>query len=369
MKNKLNLLWLIAVIGLAAIACDNGNTTDPDNKTTPNPCADGHTFTEWEETTKATCTDAAIDTEKCSVCGELGTETDVGHDPLGCSANGAIEATCFDVGYTGTGNCIRCGTYVQGKEVPKLTHHYHGWTDSACTTLGSSTRDCTNDCGTKDTRTVGIGHDWNWATYTSGIRKCQRDSCLGTVGIGDTGPAGGIIFYVVDDGFTVQGYGSSGDNGYFAEYTAYYLEAAPANETSSIWQSASDNTIIEGVTTFTSVGQNNTLTIGVGRKDTQTIVNSTAFAALTNTAAQRCANKTLNGFTDWFLPSLGELNEFYKLKGQAGVPQTGIPTTGWLWSSSQGNKDAAWLQDFVNGTQHFSNKISSGGGVRAIRAF
>jgi len=251
------------------------------------------------------------------------------------------------------------------------THTYSSeWSSNAT----EHWKECTAaDC---DAKTETEKHTLNPLTKVSVSFGVFEDVCTRcneihahefTYAIGDTGPAGGIIFYVADDtdgrldGISIQGYtGATG--GSFAEYTAYYLEAAPANETNLPW--GAQGTLIDGVTTFLSVGQNNTLTIGVGRKNTLTIVNSTAFAALTNTAAQRCASKSLNGFTDWFLPSLGELNEMYKAKGQ-----TRIPTTGSFWSSSQGSNNNAWSQRFSDGDQDYGGKGSGYRGVRAVRAF
>jgi len=349
--------------------------------------ANGHTWG-WEETTPATCLVAATDTHKCDVCGTFDTAvTQPGHHALGHSSGiDAIEVSCEVDGYSGgSGPCIHDGcdeVLPAGIVTPKWGHDYHDWTAPTCTTDGNHERFCVNDCGTIDTRTTGyaaLGHSGNWAITTppnftaetdgEETRTCSTCSTPETrvykfYKIGDTGPAGGIIFYVAPSGITIQGYGNSGDNGYFATYTAYYLEAAPANETNSMWQAASENTLIAGVTTFTSTSLNNT-SIGVGRKDTQTIVNSAAFAALTDTAAQRCANKSLNGFTDWFLPSLVELNEIYKA-GVAGV--TGIPTTGRIWSSSQANNVSAWHQDFDNGNRTGGSKANNIN-VRAIRAF
>jgi len=180
MKNKLKLLWLIAVIGLVVMACDNGTGGGNGNggTTTPDPCANGHSFTEWKETTAATCLDAAINTEKCDVCGTLGEETDEGHHAIGHSAGetgGAIEATCEDDGYTGTGNCIRCSIELKGEVIDAFEHHYHDWTEPTCTTDGNNKRECTNDCGTISTRTEGyaaLGHNWNSA---SGAIECDRD--------------------------------------------------------------------------------------------------------------------------------------------------------------------------------------------------
>ena len=276
--------------------------------------------------------DAAINTERCDVCGALGEETDEGHHALGHSAgeaSGATEATCEDDGYTGTGTCIYCSTELTGEVIDAFGHHYHDWIEPTCTTAGNSERECTNDCGAISTRTEGyaaLGHDWNWARYNSsnGHVSCNRDGCSGGLAaIGDTGPAGGIIFYVVTSGFAVQGY--EGASGSFEGYTAYYLEAAPADESNSQW--GAHGTLIAGVT--------------------------------------RCASKDLNGFTDWFLPSLGELNEMYKAKGQAG-----ITTTSNLWSSSQYSNNNAWYQSFFGSTGNQSSNVKNSiFTARAIRAF
>ena len=84
----------------------------------------------------------------------------------------------------------------------------------------------------------------------------------------------------------------------------------------------------------------------------------------TNKAAQRCVNKTTNGYTDWFLPSLGELNEMYKAKGK-----TNIPITGYYWSSSEHNNNLAWGQGFDLGSQYDYAKYDDTFSVRAVRAF
>jgi len=214
-----------------------------------------------------------------------------------------------------------------------------------------------------------LGHNViNWVTYNSsnGYVSCNRDGCSGGLAaIGDTGPAGGRIFYVAATGITVQGY--TGATGSFAEYTAYYLEAAPVDEGSSIQWGAYPIRIAE-VTTFTSTSDSKASLIGNGRRDTQIMVNHLATIPETGRAAQVCASKTVTVggtvFNDWFLPSLGELHEMYKAKGQ-----TGIPTTGRFWSSSQGNNGYAWLQYFDDGSQVFDSLKSNNRNVRAIRAF
>jgi len=317
--------------------------------------SENHDFGDWTQKTAATC----ISPERLiRVCSYIATHTEEEYTgEIDTAAHdwdwtlNVIAATCVQVSKdTATCNNIPCTETNEREGDNPALGHLGNWVittppNFSAETDGEETRTCST-CTTYDTR----------------VYKFYK--------IGNTGPAGGIIFYVVTSGFTVTGYGDPGNTGYFATYTAYYLEAAPANETKSRWQTASssDNTLIAGTTTWANPTEKNAglaASIGVGRKDTQTIVNSTAFAALTDTAAQRCANKDLNGFTDWFLPSLGELNEMFRAR-VAGV--TGIPITGWFWSSSQANNSGAWDQIFDSGTQGYSSKINSSD-VRAVRAF
>jgi hypothetical protein len=149
--------------------------------------------------------------------------------------------------------------------------------------------------------------------------------------IGDTGPAGGIVFYVTDGG-------------------AHGLEAAPVDQAiSEAW--GCNSTDIPGAT-GTAVGN--------GKANTAAIIAGCADAG----AAAKFANDyTLNGYGDWFLPSKDELNELYSQKGIVG----GI-TSDFYWSSSQSNSNAAWDQGFNNGLQEASPKTVFYR-VRAIRAF
>jgi len=386
--------------------------------------AAGHDFEhdDWDEDAiDASCEHPSYDTIACKNAPCTVKDRRTGsHPALGHDLPGAKAATCMADGITGIGHCNRCNENKTGELIPREldNHDFSGMpviTPATCTTDGEEVVNCGNNGCTKTHGTVlealkhegtiqpyaatcttagnsdlsgncvryaqcshvvtgapipAAGHNWiitppNFTTETDGEANCSvcsTNQVYKFYKIGDTGPAGGRIFYVAASGITIKGY--TGATGSFAEYTAYYLEAAPTSEGSLSW--GAYGTLIAGVTTFSSIGQNNTLTIGVGRKDTQTIVNSAAFASLTNTAAQRCANKSLNGFTDWFLPSLGELNEMYKAKGQ-----TGIPTTGSFWSSSQRDIDNAWSQNFSSGSQDYNTRSSGyvGCNIRAIRAF
>lgn len=154
--------------------------------------------------------------------------------------------------------------------------------------------------------------------------------------LGDTGPAGGLIFY--DKGSYSDGW--------------RYLEAAPSDQSTGIqWYNG----------TYVATGA--TGAIGTGQANTTAIV---AAQGAGNYAAQLCNDLTEGGYSDWFLPSEDELNwmrENLYLKGIGGF------TDSYYWSSSENNANSAWLQYFYNGFQSLSLKYYTNYRVRAVRAF
>ncbi len=157
-------------------------------------------------------------------------------------------------------------------------------------------------------------------------------NCITTICIGDTGPAGGIVFYV-------DGTGGSG------------LEAAPEHQ--------DDGTGAEWGCYGTYVPGADGTAIGTGALNTAQIV----AACGAGTAAGLADNYTLNGYDDWFLPSFDELNALYAARGIVG----GYARY-YYWSSSEYNANNAWSQDFRIGVPYDFNKDDAFR-VRAIRAF
>jgi hypothetical protein len=152
--------------------------------------------------------------------------------------------------------------------------------------------------------------------------------------IGDTGPAGGIIFY--DAGAVINGW--------------RYLEASTV---SFLAEWGPRNVLVGG--TGSSIGD--------GRRNTQRIVAVLNERGLTLRAAQICADLNMNGFTDWFLPSSRELFEMYLMREIIG----GF-VIAWHWSSSEGNSYVALARDFRNGNlaEHWKDDTNW---FRPIRAF
>ena len=108
--------------------------------------------------------------------------------------------------------------------------------------------------------------------------------------------------------------------------------------------------------------------IGTGNQNTTDIEQGCTTAG---TAADICANLTLGGYSDWFLPSKDELNEMYLNIGQGnalGLGNIGGFSSVSYWSSTEFSYDNAWTQIFSNGFQYnyFKNGTTY---VRSVRAF
>lgn len=81
------------------------------------------------------------------------------------------------------------------------------------------------------------------------------------------------------------------------------------------------------------------------------------------------ATRTINGFSDWYLPARDELNQLYVNDG--GATNTNLPAgegfaAGFYWSSTENSATNACNQTFANGGQTNCNKTLSLR-VRAIR--
>lgn len=132
----------------------------------------------------------------------------------------------------------------------------------------------------------------------------------GTCALGDTGPGGGVVFYVAGATFTSTG----SDCG----TSCRYLEAQPAVIQTGLWCSVNTNQNVRSEA------------IGGGYANT-----STAQALCTSGAIRAAFDYQKNGKTDWHLPSFGELTQIYNQRNLAGI-DIGSPAV-YYWSSSECN--------------------------------
>lgn len=151
--------------------------------------------------------------------------------------------------------------------------------------------------------------------------------------IGDTGPGGGIVFHVTDDG-------------------KHGLEAAQTDQSGDIqwfnWDYIQTGAAKSGV--------------NGGSFNTDRIISNQGYG---DYAALLAANYNGGGYGDWYLPSKDELNLMYinlHLAGLGGFADEGY------WSSTEADADSAWVQGFGFGIQGSIIKVNTMK-VRAIRAF
>jgi len=166
--------------------------------------------------------------------------------------------------------------------------------------------------------------------YYGSIIKLRKVNSYSDILIGDF-YAGGFVFY------------NDGTHG---------LVAAPSDQsTGAQW----------GCSVISIPGALGTV-IGTGAANTEAIV---ASCAETNRAARICNDLVLNGYSDWFLPSIDELNAMYDNLHQNGV---GGFSSNNYWSSSEFESDPsnAFFFYFAHGGPGYFSKTSTYR-VRAVR--
>jgi hypothetical protein len=159
--------------------------------------------------------------------------------------------------------------------------------------------------------------------------------------IGDIGPAGGIIFY--DKGNRIGGW--------------RYLEAAPPE--------TEVKAPCYGTMEFSASEYYGDRRVGAGKENTEKYISLfQRRGGGINTAPWLCNELDINGFDDWYLPTLDELLYIYN---NLYLKEIGGFINAIYWSSFNSN---VWVHciDFSNGSERtFTDRYSHQ--VRAIRRF
>ena len=203
-----------------------------------------------------------------------------------------------------------------------------------------------------------------------------------TYAVGETGPGGGIVFYVQAAGGTFTSTGSDCGN------TCKYLEAAPNNWGASTTVEDLCRGVVAdrdpeclwsgnqaGAIGATAQG----FVVGSGYANTQAAVGQAGGGNTAGHAVAAAWDYTNNTKSDWHLPSRDELNELCKYArntGQAagaaiicagGELRTGF-TNMTYWSSTENNGTSVWVHPF-GGLVTQDGKSWVGHVFRPVRAF
>ena len=151
-----------------------------------------------------------------------------------------------------------------------------------------------------------LGEDQTVCSGTSVTLEAGQSS----YSIGQTGPAGGIVFHTQQN--------ANGETQVF--------EAAPSDIGNVMWGCA-------------GFFMNQTsAAIGSGQQNTNAIIS----ACGNSTAAALCANYTLNGADDWYLPSINELTLMFQNLWANGMGNFNAPN-GQYWSSTENSSAGSMI--------------------------
>ena len=187
----------------------------------------------------------------------------------------------------------------------------------------------------------------NWITgKTSYSGVIDEDIPINTVGA--TGPGTGKIFY--DEKTVKSGTYKDSTTGSTVTYKWRFFEAAPSNCSDCEFKG-------DGTYHGTETGR------GKGRSNTELLKKMSDYSS---SAAAACVNSTFGDCTDWYLPSLDELNLLMKNKAIVG----GIGDYQYYFSSSE-SPYTETLVNVVHSTtgQTYANKTGVKQKVRAVRSF
>ena len=201
---------------------------------------------------------------------------------------------------------------------------------------------------------AGVGVKPAASTISLTGSSCTNE---GPCAVGDTGPAGGIVFYDA-------GPRSSGDR---------YFEVGPVEtELAGIpWKPLTFNDkqtplYIGTASASAKVQRVLAKAFGMGETNTSKIVQRYRGG---NYPARYASTLVFGGFSDWYLPSKEELRLVYRNLG-ASTPRLGNFGKSFYWTSSEYDLNNAWTVNFKDGQEFDREKClvpNADTGMKAIR--
>jgi hypothetical protein len=245
--------------------------------------------------------------------------------------------TTNDVGsITQTG--ASCGGNVTSDGGFSVTARGVCWSTSQNPTTSNSKTEDGTGTGPFTSSITGLTHNTTYyvrayATNEKGTTYGSQKTFSALPAVGDT-YGGGVLFYTAN----------SGANGYVSATSDQATNIGWDQKESAI--SGADGTAI-----------------GTGEQNTADIV---AVRNSYSNAAKLCNDLSLNGYTDWFLPSTGELTEVYSQRNSIGNFSTTISS--YYWTSTEHDLYQAKIVLFYNGSVSYLDRTSSIR-VRCIRYY
>lgn len=222
------------------------------------------------------------------------------------------------------------------------------WSTSPNPTLANSFTTNGTGVGTFTSNLTGLSAGTTYyvrayATNAGGTSYGNQVSFVALLNIGDI-YGGGIVSYLFQPGD--PGYVSGEQHG---------IIAATNDLSSAVW----------GCYTLTINGADG-VGIGDGLQNTIDIVNQCNQSGI---AAKNCFDYNINGYSDWFLPSIAELSFLYSNLFSNGIGNFAAGSN--YWSSSETNSDFAVIFFFGNGgiVSNRYKHSSYPANVRAVRYF
>ena len=186
--------------------------------------------------------------------------------------------------------------------------------------------------------------------------------------VGDIGPAGGWIFYVdrldqYPEFDYIEAAPTDANNGVAVPWATVTTGCYGANDAMVNCQEGS---VYPGYLQAAKQQENRKL--GLGKSNTSYIVDlfTKAGAQQGEYAAGVARDYSMNGYSDWYLPSQGEAMMMYENLLMAGV---GDMRREAYWSSSEYSGNYVWYQNFNSGVQDGSVKGPAMLRVRPVRSF
>ena len=161
--------------------------------------------------------------------------------------------------------------------------------------------------------------------------------------VGDTGPAGGIVFY---------------DKGYYS-FGWRYLEAAPSG-----WNGGAIDPKPAWGCWGTNINGADAQSVGSGETNTNEILGTCLEDGI---AAKICFDAIINGYDDWFL---GSLDEMMLIASQSSTNWFNtLVVSGNYWTSTESSSSSAILLGISSTQNSAQNKNSTSNKIRPIRGF